>query len=115
MASGIEWSGDLTDKLNQFGPRVKRAMVTAAKYIEPQAEKHMKDNAPWTDRTGNARNGLKAQTEIEPNRITIHLYHSVPYGGYLELRWSGRYQIINPTIEKFAPELMALVAELAFD
>lgn len=115
MASGIEWSGDMEAKLNQFGPRVKRAMVVAAKYIEPQAEKHMKENAPWTDRTGNARNGLKAQTEVNTNQVILYLFHQVPYGPYLELRWSGRYQIINPTIEVFAPKLMAKVADLAFD
>jgi hypothetical protein len=115
MASSIEWSGDLTAKLNQFGPKVKRAMVTAAKFIEPQAEAHMKGNASWTDRTGNARNGLKAETVIETNSVAILLYHQVPYGVYLETRWSGRYAIINPTIEVFAPQLVQLVGELAFD
>jgi hypothetical protein len=34
---------------------------------------------------------------------------------YLETRWSGRYQIINPTIEVMAPRFMAMVAKLAFD
>jgi hypothetical protein len=112
---GIVWTGDLTDKVNQFGPRVKRAMVAGAKYIAPQAEAHMKDNAPWTDRTSNARNGLSTEVVIEANRVTILLFHTVPYGPYLELRWSGRYQIINPTIELFAPKTMELIAELAFD
>lgn len=113
--SGITWSGDLTTKANQFGPKVKRAMVTAAKAIEPQAEAHMKSNAPWNDITGNARNGLKAQTVISTNGVAILLFHQVPYGPYLETRWSGRYQIINPTIEIYAPQLIDLVAELAFD
>ena len=115
MASGIEWTGDLTTRINQFGPRMKRAMVTAAKRIEPEAEAYMKSNATWTDRTGNARAGLKAETEVETNRVTIYLFHTVPYGPYLELRWSGKYQIINPTIEVMAPQLMELVADLAFD
>ena len=118
MANGgahIEWSGDLHDRLNQFGPRVKRAMVTAAKYIEPQALAYMRDNAPWTDRTGNARAGLNVETEVNTNNVTMYLYHQVPYGPWLELRWSGKYQIINPTIEVFAPKLLQLVADLAFD
>lgn len=113
--SGISWSGDMDDKLNQFGPRVKRAMVVAAKFIEPKAQAYMRDNAPWTDQTGNARQGLEAQTEVSTNKVTIYLFHKVPYGPWLELRWSGRYQIINPTIEVFAPQLMAKVADLAFD
>lgn len=118
MVSGgaeFTWTGDLFDKVNQFGPRVKRAMTVAAKRIEPEAEAYMKNNATWTDRTGNARAGLKAETEVETNRVTIYLYHTVPYGPWLELRWSGKYQIINPTIEVMAPALMELVADLAFD
>lgn len=115
MDSGITWSGDLTTKLNQFGPRVKRAMTVGAKKIEPEAEAYMKSNASWNDVTGNARAGLHAETEVETNRVTIYLYHSVPYGPWLELRWSGRYQIINPTIEVMAPRLMQLVSDLAFD
>lgn len=111
----IEWSGDLTDKLNQFGPRIKRAMVAAAKVIEPQAIAYMRSNATWTDRSGNARAGLNVETEVSTNRVTMYLYHQVPYGPWLELRWSGRYQIINPTIEVFAPKLIQLVSELAFD
>lgn len=115
MASGITWSGDLTTRVNNFGPKVKRAMVAAAKMTEPEAEAYMKNNAPWQDRTGNARNGLKAQTVVSTNGVAILLFHQVPYGPYLELRWSGRYQIINPTIEVYAPILIQRVADLAFD
>jgi hypothetical protein len=43
------------------------------------------------------------------------VFHQVPYGPYLETRWSGKYQIINPTIELFAPQYIELVSELAFD
>lgn len=113
--SGLTWSGDLTDKINEFGPRVKRAMVAGAKVVEPQAEAYMKSNATWTDRTGNARNGLKAQTVVSKNSVAIYLFHQVPYGPWLELRWSGRYQIINPTVEVFAPVLIDTIAGLAFD
>ena len=113
--SSLTWSGDMTDKINQFGPKMKRAMVTGAKYIEPQAVEHMKNNAPWTDRTANARNGLSAQTEVGRNSVTIYLFHTVPYGPWLEVRWSGKFQIINPTVELFAPKLVELVAKLAFD
>jgi hypothetical protein len=117
LADGAEftWSGDLEDKLNQFGPRVKRAMLAGAKFIEPQALAYMRDNAPWQDRTGNARAGLNVETEVNTNNVTMYLYHQVPYGPWLELRWDGKYQIINPTIEVFAPQLIETVAGLAFD
>lgn len=113
--SGLTWEGDLTTQINQFGLKAKRGMVAGAKMVEPQALKHMKENAPWTDRTGNARNGLSAKTIVENNKVSIVLYHTVPYGPYLELRWSGRYQIIQPTVEMFAPILAATIAKLIFD
>ena len=113
--SGITWSGDMEAKTNQFGPRMKRAMVVAANRISVEAEAYMKQNAPWTDRTGNARSGLKSEVEVKTNHVTVYLYHTMPYGPWLEIRWSGKYQIINPTIEVMAPQLMQLVADLAFD
>lgn len=111
----MTWKGDMTTRMNQFGPKVKRAMLVGANAIAPQAEAHMKNNATWIDRTGNARNGLKTQVEVRRNNVVIYLFHQVPYGVYLETRWSGKYAIINPTIEIFAPKYIELVADLAFD
>lgn len=112
---GLSWEGPLRGNISQFGPRVQAAMVAGAKLVEPQALAHMKNNAPWEDQTGNARNGLNAETVITAKSVAIVLFHTVPYGPYLELRWSGRYQIIVPTIEIFAPVLIDTIAELAFD
>jgi hypothetical protein len=115
VASGIVWSGDLTTRIDQFDSKAKRAMLVAGKAVAPQAESHMKQNAPWTDQSGNARDGLKADAEASANNVTVYLYHRVPYGVYLETRWSGKYQIINPTIEVFAPVLVNMVAKLMFE
>lgn len=116
MARGLVWEGDLLKgkKVLEFEARVRGAMVAGAKFIEPQAEAHMKTHAPWTDQTGNARNGLKAQTIVEADSVSIVLFHQVPYGPYLELRWSGRYAVIMPTVEAFAPELVRTISRLAF-
>lgn len=89
--------------------------MVGANKIAPDAQQHMRTNAPWTDRTGNARNGLKTAVEVQRNAVIIHLYHSVPYGPYLETRHSGKFQIINPTIEQYAPKLVLLISQLAFD
>lgn len=113
--SRIHWSGDLRVENFRAAERsVQRAMVAAASRTAPQAEAWMKSNATWQDQTGNARNGLGAQSVIAPNHVAVVLYHSVPYGIWLEVRWDGRYAIIMPAIEHFAPRMMALVAALAF-
>lgn len=74
----------------------------------------MKTNAPWQDQTGNARNGLRARAEGAGNGARIVLSHSVPYGVWLEIRWGGRYAIIGPAIEEFAPRFMETAALLLF-
>jgi hypothetical protein len=38
------------------------------------------------------------------------LLHSMPYGIWLEVRWSGRYAIIGPTMFTVAQELAIAVA-----
>lgn len=114
MAQGWRLEGDMEARLNQFGPDVKRGMVAAANYVAPLAEAHMKANAPWTDRSTNARDGLKARTVVSTNKVAIVLYHSVPYGVFLEIRWGGRFAIIEPTIMVMAPKFVEAIGRLAF-
>lgn len=111
----MTWEGDLTEeRIRQIGPATKRAMVAAANRTAPQAESWMRSKASWTDRTGNARSGLRAQVQVSTNSVAIILSHSVPYGIWLEVRWSGRYAIIGPAIQEFAPRYAGLVAAMAF-
>jgi hypothetical protein len=110
----VFFEGTLNMGLNEFDVHVAKATLAAAEYIAPQAEAHMKANAPWTDRTGAARNGLHAKVQASSTLVGIVLYHSVPYGIYLETRWSGRYAIIVPTIQEFAPQFLEAVGRLSF-
>jgi hypothetical protein len=114
-SSNFHWEGDLNEqRIQQIGPTIKRAMVAAAGRTAPQAEAWMKSNARWTDRTGNARNGLTARSVVSTNSVKVVLSHSVPYGIWLEVRWDGKYAIIEPAIQEWAPRMMELVARLAF-
>jgi hypothetical protein len=40
------------------------------------------------------------------NHYYIDLFHTVEYGIWLEIRWDGRFAIIQPTLEHFGPEVM---------
>lgn len=64
-----------------------------------RVENYAKQNAPWDDRTGDARDGLTAKGHFRLTQYTIELYHTVEYGIWLEIRWDGYYGIILPTIE----------------
>lgn len=89
--------------------RLQRAIFGVAKYWDGRIEAHMKHNAPWKDRTTNARNGLFAKAIKEGvGRFAILLAHSVNYGIYLE-RGTSRMRkrpIILPTIAIYAPKVM---------
>ena len=92
---GFDWEGELLVRnISQLDRKIKRAMVAAAGRTAAQSEGWMKSNARWTDRTGNARNGLTARAQTGDDSVSVVLAHSVPYGIYLELRWDGRYAII---------------------
>jgi hypothetical protein len=91
--------GPLVRNIQTLDLRARGGMGLAAKYAATQAEAFMKNNASWTDRTGAARNGLRATTQITSDKIVIILYHSVPYGVFLETRWGGKYAIIQPGMQ----------------
>ena len=93
---------------------IERGIVGAMTYWAPRAVAYARTNAPWTDRTGNARQGLFARIEKDRNRGTYSLIvaHGVPYGLWLEVRFSGRYQIIRPTVQHIGPQVIGTAQQL---
>lgn len=102
----LKFSEELRKNLGAAEKKFQRAATLATNSMAPVAENYMKTNAPWQDQTSNARNGLAARAYTDGNEYGIILFHQVPYGIYLETRWSGRYAIINPTIEALGPQVM---------
>ena len=96
----------LVKALKNADPKLLAMIDSTMQYWAPRVESYMKTNASWTDRTGNARNGLAARAYREGKEAGIVLYHQVPYGIWLEVANSGRYAIINPTIESQGPMVM---------
>lgn len=102
----IIWKDGLGPNLRSGPAKVRKAAVITAHRMAPQVEAHMKNNAPWTDRTGNARNGLAARAYEAGDEVGIVLYHQVSYGIWLEIAHQGQYAIINPTIDVMGPRVM---------
>jgi hypothetical protein len=98
---------DLTPSLKRLLPAVDAAVDLVFDRYVPESESYMRTNAPWTDRTGNARNGLFAQHDAEHMvRHELTFYGTMPYTFWLEVKYSGKYAIIGPTMLHMAP-LMA--------
>lgn len=111
----FKMTGNLEANLKGLDQKVKAGMVAAANYVAPQAESFMKSTAPWTDQTGAARNGLRARVRVSGNTVAIVLYHSVPYGIWLEVRWGGKYAVIEPAMAAAGPLYVQTIGRLVFD
>ncbi len=94
MAEGLQ---NVLRNLSNWEQRMKAATLALAQNWAGNLEGQMKEKAPWTDRTGNARNGLFGRAGMEGQDIYIRLGHTVDYGKYLELAHDGRYAILEPT------------------
>lgn len=75
---------------------------TASKKMEGEA----KINAPWTDRTGNARNSIQGDFDWQGNKAVITLSGNMDYSAWLELAHEKKYAILKPTIDRNAPEIL---------
>jgi hypothetical protein len=113
MSGSIRWvrpPSELAVAVERYGDRALVAVAAVAERIGQLMQDDARATAPWTDRTGNARTGLfgTVETDFAQKMVTIFLSHGadIDYGVYLELANGGRYQVIQPTIERHLPELM---------
>lgn len=113
-SGGISFKNPLPGNIAEFGAKLMGAVIATMAYNAPRAEEYMKSNAPWTDQTGNARGGLAARPygSIAEQSAGIVLFHQVPYGIWLEVKQSGEYAIIEPTVQVFGPEVMGQLDDL---
>lgn len=73
-------------------------------------------NAPWRDRTGMARRGLSAWVDETTGPIgTIIISHdqTLDYVIWLEIANQGRYSIIRPALDYWAPKTQAVLQGMA--
>lgn len=85
---------------------VLEATQDAMEDLSSEIVSYAQENAPWADRTGEAREGLEAEVEIEGTEVVLSLYHTVDYGLWLETIQNGRFAIIMPTLEHFSSKVM---------
>lgn len=90
-----------------FKSAERMAQVAANDFADALVE-YARKNAPWQDRTGDARAGLQSAVTLYNNSLEVDLYHTVEYGLWLEVRWGGRYAIIIPTVETMGPRLLEM-------
>lgn len=112
-------------RIEDYGDRVLVAVQAVAAYVGEQMQNQARANAPWQDRTGNARSGLLYAVDglgLNPimgriqsvdmslatdtvsvsgdrDHLVLLLGHTVFYGKWLEVSNGGRYAIVMSTVE----------------
>lgn len=105
----------ITPKMLAALPKLAAFLTKTTSYYALRAEQTAKTKATWTDRTGNARQGLRAiadNSQAHQGEWEISVSHSVPYGIWLEVRNSGEYAVILPTIDTEAPKYFMAAAKV---
>lgn len=96
------WQPAVENYINAILERVDKLIHQFAKDIE----EWMKINAPWKDRSSNARQTLRAEAERLGREVwSILLAGGVDYFVYLELAHQGRFAIIGPALNRFVPQI----------
>lgn len=98
---------------NSLGIALDEATVEVVKQAEDLvlevAEKSLeyaRANAPWEDRTGNARRGLNVGVESDGGMVYMQLFHTVDYGLWLEVIQNGAFGIIMSTLQDYSLPLL---------
>ena len=67
---------------------------------------------PWTNRTFWAARGIHGYVNAEMKHISVALYHTMPYGAYLEYGKGRRFAVLVPLVRQYVPEIMEEVKRI---
>lgn len=109
-------ASDFLKKMSAIKKKHRHAIETYGKAAGNKMVKYAKKNAPWTDRTHQARNSIRSDTEWnDRNKLKINLISGEDYGIYLEyvnFKHKGRLSIWWPTVNKHKEEILKGYAEI---
>ena len=90
-----------------FNTKVMLGMKMYAETAAKNFENYAKENRPWTDRTGMARQRLTGYVEEIDKGYRINIAHGVNYGLWLEYAHEMKYAILEPTVRLKGPEVVS--------
>ena len=98
--------------IGNYAERLLSAVFDLAQLFAAKVEAFAKARAPWTDRTGNARQGLTARAFKTATAVTLILWSSVSYGIWLEIAHGGHWGIILKALEAHYSQYMRAIEGL---
>ncbi len=112
---GLSFSiAELMNGLAELAQTVPGNVLAGAASVAGEMEDYAKCNAPWTDRTGNARRTMTGFSQFDKSgNLVVGIAGHMPYSPKLELRYGRRYAILVPTVDAYAPTILDAVARAA--
>jgi hypothetical protein len=112
------WDTSPSEAFNPMYDRKHHAIYNAtyqlAQRMAPDIANWMKENKIWENRTGNAQQGLACDVVAGPDAVILVLVLGrhpnggfLSYGRFLELGMGGRFSIIGPAVDHWAPKVLA--------
>lgn len=84
--------------------KARAALGLYADTLAKKMEAYAKNNRPWVDRTGRAKQSLNSSWKWKGDVARVELAHGVDYGVYLEFAHERKYAILKPTIDIISPQ-----------
>jgi len=98
--------GNVLGNLNKWAQMKRTGLEGLGKVSAQNMQNYARTNKRWKDITGNARAGLNGGSFWQnPFMLMVFIAHSMEYGIYLELANDGKYDILQPTVNQFAPKI----------
>ena len=104
---------EVVNNIEILDDRLHTATLVICDTVARQMENYAKNNRRWTDRTTNARRGLRGRAYWQDSQnIVTAVMHSVNYGVWLELAQNKKYAILEESVRANIEELNRALATL---
>lgn len=111
---GFRWTRPPSQAWNieRYKAAVLQAVAYEMQYWAATIEADMKQNAPWEDQTGNARQSLASFVYRVGDMVILVAKQEMTYGVWLEISHGGKYAIVMTTMDKFYDDVMKSIEEM---
>lgn len=87
--------------------RVETRLLLEMQRVAQDIEAWAKSNHPWNNITGAAEAGLNCRAEFTGAGVKITLAHGVDYGIWLEVKFAGKWGVIEKAMSAHYGDIMA--------
>lgn len=87
--------------LKKYQSDWQKALELLCLEYAPKIEAWLKENARWTDRTGNLRQSMFAEVQKFVDKVVLMFDYGLEYGFWLETKNNSEFSVISPALDHF--------------